>query len=52
MKPGEQKRVNVEAPFMDELSSLAKIKLLDKLTQSVIVLKSEICTKYCYARYD
>ena len=39
MKPGEQKIVKVEAPFMDEISSLAIIKLLDKLTQSVIVLK-------------
>ena len=39
MKPGEQKIVKVEAPFTDEISSLAIIKLLDKLTQSVIVLK-------------
>ena len=39
MKPGEQKIVKVEAPFMNEISSLAIIKLLDKLTQSVIMLK-------------
>ena len=39
MKPGEQKVVKIEAPFMDEISSLAIIKLLDKLTQSDIVLK-------------
>ena len=39
MKPGEQKVVKVEAPFTDEISSLAIIKLLDKLTQSVIMLK-------------
>ena len=38
MKPGEQKVVKTEAPFTDEISSLAIIKLLDKLTQSVIVL--------------
>ena len=39
MKPGEQKVVKIEAPFTDEISSLAIIKLLDKLTQSIIVLK-------------
>ena len=39
MKPGEQKIVKVEAPFTYEISSLAIIKLLDKLTQSVMVLK-------------
>ena len=39
MKPGEQKIVKIEAPFTDEISSLVIIKLLDKLTQSVIVLK-------------
>ena len=38
MKPGEQKIVMIEAPFTDEISSLAIIKILDKLTQSVIVL--------------
>ena len=39
MKLGEQKVVKIEAPFTDEISSLAIIKLLDKITQSVIVLK-------------
>ena len=39
MKPGEQKIVKVEVPFTDEIYSLAITKLLDKLTQSVIVLK-------------
>ena len=31
--------VKVEAPFSDEISGLAVIKLMDKLTQSVIMLK-------------
>ena len=31
--------VKVEAPFTDEISSLAIIKLLDKLMHSVMVLK-------------
>ena len=39
MKPGEQKIVKVEASFTDEISSIAIFKLLDKLTQIVIVLK-------------
>ena len=39
LKPGEQKIVKVEAPFTDEISSLAIIKLLDKLTHSIMVLK-------------
>ena len=39
MKPGEQKVVKIEAPFADEIASLALITLLDKLTQSIIVLK-------------
>ena len=39
MKPEDQKVVKIEAPFTDEISSLAIIKLLDKLTQSIIVLK-------------
>ena len=39
MKPGEQKIVKIEAPFTDEISSLAIIKLFDKLNQSVMVLK-------------
>ena len=39
MKPGDQKIVKIEVPSTDKISSLAIIKLLDKLTQSVMVLK-------------
>ena len=39
LKPKEQRLIKVEAPFLDEISGLAIAKLLDKLTQSVIVLK-------------
>ena len=42
MKPGEQKIVTVEVSFTDEISNLAIIKFLDKLTQSVIVLKVKL----------
>ena len=38
LKPTEQKLVKVEALFSDEISGLAIVKLLDKSTQSVIVL--------------
>ena len=38
-KPGEWRIVKIEAPFSDEISSLAIIQLLDKLMHSVIVLK-------------
>ena len=39
IKPGEQKVVKIEALFTDEISSLATMKLLDKLTHSIMVLK-------------
>ena len=39
LKPKEQNLINIEAPFLDEISGLAIIKLLDKLTQSIIMLK-------------
>ena len=39
IKPGENKLVRIEAPFTAEISSLAIVKLLDKLTQSIIMLK-------------
>ena len=39
LKPKEQKLTKIEAPFLDEISGLAIIKLLDKSTQSIIMLK-------------
>ena len=39
IKPGKQKVVKVEAPFTDEISSLAIIKLIDKLMHNIMVLK-------------
>ena len=39
LKPKEQKLIKVEAPFLDEISGLAIVKLLDKLTHCVIVLE-------------
>ena len=39
LKPKEQKLVKIDAPFSDEISGLAIIKLLDKSTQSIMMLK-------------
>ena len=39
LKPREQKLIKAEAPILDEISGLAIVRLLDILTQSVIVLK-------------
>ena len=38
-KPKEQKLVKVEAPFIDEISGLAVVQILDKLMQSTMMLK-------------
>ena len=38
-KPKEQKLVKVEAPFRDEISGIATVKILDKLMQSMMMLK-------------
>ena len=42
MKPKEQMLVKVDAPFSDEISGLAIIKLLDEPTQSIIMLKVKL----------
>ena len=39
LKPEEQKLIKVEASFIDEISGLAIVKILDKLTQSMMMLK-------------
>ena len=39
MKPKEQELVKVEAPFIDEISGSAIVKILDKLTQIRMMLK-------------
>ena len=38
-KTKEQTLIKTEAPFLDEISGLSIIKLLEKLTQSIIMLK-------------
>ena len=45
LKPKEQNLITIEAPYLDEMLGLAIIKLLDKLTQSVIMLKVKFTQK-------
>ena len=42
LKPKEQKLVRIEAQFIDEISALAIVKILDKLTQSTMMLKLQL----------
>ena len=39
LKLKEQKLIKIDPPFLDKISGLAIIKLLDKLTQTIIILK-------------
>ena len=39
LKPKEQKLIKVEAPFLDEISGLAIINILDRSIQSTIMLE-------------
>ena len=47
LKPKEQKIIKIEAPFLDEISGLAIIKLVDKSTQSIIMLKVKFTLRQC-----
>ena len=39
LNPKEQKFIKVEAPFKDEISGLAIVEILDRLMQSMMILK-------------
>ena len=39
LKPRKKRLIKVEAPFIDEISGLAIIKILDKTTYSSMMLK-------------
>ena len=46
MKPNEQKLIKVKAPFVDEISGMAIIKILDGRTYSTLLIKLKfICNK-------
>ena len=42
IKTKEQKLIKVEAPFIDEISGLAIVKILDKTTHSTMILKLKL----------
>ena len=45
LKPKEQKLIKVKAPFIDEISGLAIIKILDGSTYNTMLLKLKfMCT--------
>ena len=48
LKLREQKLLKIEAPFLEEISGLAIIKLLDKCKN----VESQIYVKYSNVRYD
>ena len=39
LKPKEQKLIKVKAPFIDEISDLAMVKILDGGTHSTLLIK-------------
>ena len=39
LKPKERKFIKIEAPFVDEISGLAIVKMLDNKEQCTVVLK-------------
>ena len=46
MKPDEQKLVKVKAPFIDEISGLAIIKIIDGSTYTTLLVKLKFtCNK-------
>ena len=51
LKPKEQKLIKIKGPFLDEISGLTIIKLLDKLTKYNNV-EGQIYAKHSNTRYD
>ena len=46
LKPNQQKLVKVKAPFVDEISGIAIIKILDRSTYSTLLIKLKFtCNK-------
>ena len=39
LKPNEQKLIKVKAPFMDEISGMAIVKILDGGTHNTLLIK-------------
>ena len=53
LKPKEQKLIKVKAPFIDEISGLAIIKILDRGTHSTLLMKLKCtCNAACSIRHN
>ena len=52
LKPIEQKLVEVKAPFADEISGMAIIKILDSSTYSTLLMKLKVTHKKSCTRYS
>ena len=47
VKPNERKFIKIEAPFIDEISGLVIVKMLDNKEQCTVVLKIKVYKKLC-----
>ena len=52
LKPKEQKLLKVDAPYIDEVSGLAIVKILDKTILSTMMIKLNFIAKSSYVRYN
>ena len=52
LKPNEQKLVKVKAPFVDEMSGLAIIKILDGGTCSILLIKLKFTYNKAILRHN
>ena len=50
VKPKERKFIKIEAPFVDEISGLAIVKMLDSKEQCMVVLKLKF-VRNCITRH-
>ena len=51
VKPKEKKFVKIEAPFIDEISGHAIVKMIDNEGQVYCSIKVKICKKLCISRH-
>ena len=52
LKPNKQKLIKVNAPFIDEISGLAIVRILDEGTHSTLIVKIKIHAKQSSIRYN
>ena len=52
LKPNEQQLIKVKAPFIDEISGLVIVKILDGGTHNILLIKVKIYMKQGYIRHN